>query len=123
VARTQAVYLPAEDFFDAEADDATVDQFVERNAEPLAFLVLLKPASGQSSDVGNFLGGVENLIAPTGSLLHHLPDGGFRFLLNKRRRQEHPSQNANPCRLAFCFLELLVHAYSLIIDQKGKISV
>lgn len=48
-ARTQVMHLPAEDFFDAEADDFTVDQFVERNAEPLAFLILLKPGGGLSA--------------------------------------------------------------------------
>lgn len=32
--------LPAEDFFDTEADDVTVDRLVDRNADPLAFLIL-----------------------------------------------------------------------------------
>ena len=45
-ARAQVMHLPAEDFFDAEADDVTVDQFVEWNAEPLAFLILLQPGGG-----------------------------------------------------------------------------
>jgi hypothetical protein len=35
------MHLPAEDFFDAETDDVTVDQFVGWNAESLAFLILL----------------------------------------------------------------------------------
>ena len=63
-ARAQVIHLPAEDFFDAEADDVTVDQFVERNAEPLAFLILLEPGGGQPGDDGRFLAGVENLVAP-----------------------------------------------------------
>ncbi len=73
----QVMHLPAEDLFDAETDEVTVGQPVERNAEPQAFLILVKPVSGKSSDVDYILGGVENLVAPGGPLLHHLLDGVF----------------------------------------------
>lgn len=71
------MHLPEEDFLYAEADDITVCDPVERNAEPQAFQILVNPVTGQSSDVGHVLGGVKNLIAACGPLLHHLLDGVF----------------------------------------------
>ena len=71
------MHLPEEDFLDAEADDVTVCNPIERNAEPQAFLILVDPVTGQASDVDHILGGVENPITAFRPLLHHLLDGVF----------------------------------------------
>ena len=52
----QVMHFPEEDFFDAEADDVTVCDPVERDAEPQAFLILVNPVTGQSSDVDHLFG-------------------------------------------------------------------
>ena len=71
----QVMHLPEEEFLDAEADDVTVCDPVERNAEPQAFLILVNPVTGQASDVDHIFGGVENPITAFRPLLHHLLDG------------------------------------------------
>ncbi|MFM8900386.1 MAG: hypothetical protein ACKOF9_10640 [Burkholderiales bacterium] len=73
----QVMHLPEEEFLNAEADDVTVCDPIERDAEPQAFLILVNPVTGQSSDVDHILGGVKNLIAACGPRLLHLLDGVF----------------------------------------------
>ena len=73
----QVIHLPEEEFLDAEADDVTVCDPVERNAEPQAFLILVNPVTGQASDVDHILGGVENPITALRPFLHHLLDSVF----------------------------------------------
>jgi hypothetical protein len=73
----QVMHLPEEEFLDAEADDVTVCDPVERNAEPQAFLILVNPVTGQASDVDYIFGGVENPVTALRPLQHHLLDGVF----------------------------------------------
>lgn len=73
----QMMHFPEEEFLDAEADDVTVCDSIERNAEPQAFLILVNPVTWQASDVDHILGGVKNPITAFRPSPEHLLDGVF----------------------------------------------